>query len=77
MRYASLPTTRGVLSAVVDRYLRIQIEDLAHYDAALQYIQAMNFIEAERNLQRYGRTLVCNLPDEVRRAASRVGRPCV
>lgn len=47
-----------------DWYLRIQVDDLRNYDAALQYIRGLSFIEAERNLQLYCRSLVCNRPDE-------------
>jgi hypothetical protein len=47
------------------RYLRIQVEDMHNYDAALAYMRRLSFLEAERNLKLYCRSLVYNRPDEV------------
>ena len=48
-----------------DWYLKIQVEDCNAFSDALKYVQQLPFLEAEKNLQRYGRMLVTNLPDEV------------
>jgi hypothetical protein len=53
------------------------VDDLRNYDAALQYIRGLSFIEAERNLQLYCRSLVCNRPDEVSLATACPACACV
>ena len=43
-------------------YLSVQVEDLKHYEEALTYIQLLDFDDAERQLQEYGKTLVSKKP---------------
>eukprot|EP01061_Rhynchopus_euleeides_P009972 TRINITY_DN19296_c0_g1_i1.p1 TRINITY_DN19296_c0_g1~~TRINITY_DN19296_c0_g1_i1.p1 ORF type:complete len:1011 (+),score=444.11 TRINITY_DN19296_c0_g1_i1:59-3034(+) len=45
-----------------DRFLSIQIEDLKQYDEALLYIHSLDFENAERELQNYGKVLVSKRP---------------
>lgn len=45
-------------------YLKIQIEDHARYDEALQYIGKLSFHEAEKNIKLYGKTLLEHIPQE-------------
>lgn len=47
-----------------DWYLKIQLEDVKNYDAALDYISKLYFSEAERNLKSYGKELVNRLPEK-------------
>eukprot|EP00026_Physarum_polycephalum_P001684 Phypoly_transcript_01686.p1 GENE.Phypoly_transcript_01686~~Phypoly_transcript_01686.p1 ORF type:complete len:1051 (+),score=172.81 Phypoly_transcript_01686:443-3154(+) len=46
-----------------DWYLKILLEDVNKYDKAIEYIGTLNFFEAEKNLKKYGKSLVSNLPD--------------
>jgi predicted Zn-dependent protease len=45
-------------------YLDIVIEDTHQYGTALEYIRRLNSGEAEKNLQKYSKTLLCHLPQE-------------
>ncbi|XP_058799921.1 vacuolar protein sorting-associated protein 11 homolog isoform X5 [Phymastichus coffea] len=45
-------------------YLRIQIEDKAKYNKALEYIATLDFEEAEMNMKKYGNILIENVPNE-------------
>lgn len=45
-------------------YLRIQIEDKAEYKSALEYINTLDFDEAESNMKKYGNVLIENVPNE-------------
>ncbi|RIB17075.1 hypothetical protein C2G38_2001460 [Gigaspora rosea] len=45
-----------------DSYLKIQIEDVKDYENALEYIRKLGSIEANRNLQKYGKILLNHLP---------------
>ncbi|KAK9694802.1 Vacuolar protein sorting-associated protein 11 [Basidiobolus ranarum] len=47
-----------------DTYLKIQIEDVKDYIKALDYIRKCNHIEADKQLKKYGRTLLDQVPDE-------------
>lgn len=47
-----------------DMYLDIVIEDTKKYDTALAYIRKLGPYEADRNLQRYSKTLLTHLPHE-------------
>ncbi|CAB1316601.1 unnamed protein product [Coregonus sp. 'balchen'] len=44
-------------------YLKIQLEDLKNYQEALRYIGRLPFEQAERNMKRYGKTLMHHVPD--------------
>ncbi|GBC08910.1 hypothetical protein RclHR1_08490004 [Rhizophagus clarus] len=46
-----------------DLYLKIQIEDTEDYENALEYIRNLGPIEANRNLQKYGKILLNHLPE--------------
>ncbi|KYR00557.1 RING zinc finger-containing protein [Tieghemostelium lacteum] len=48
-------------------YLKILLEDLSEHRKALHYIQTLEFEEADKNLKKYGKTLVSELPDETTR----------
>ncbi|KAL2740379.1 vacuolar protein sorting-associated protein 11 isoform X1 [Vespula squamosa] len=45
-------------------YLRIQIEDKREYKKALEYIETLEFEEAESNMKKYGNILIENVPNE-------------
>ena len=45
-----------------DKFLSINIEDLKQYDDALLYIHSLEFENAERELQNYGKVLVSKRP---------------
>lgn len=47
-----------------DMYLDIVIEDTQQYGTALQYIRKLGPHEADKNLQKYSKTLLCHLPHE-------------
>ncbi|CAO3619104.1 unnamed protein product [Mucor hiemalis] len=47
-----------------DMYLDIVIEDTKKYDTALTYIRKLGPYEADRNLQKYSKTLLTHLPHE-------------
>lgn len=47
-----------------DMYLDIVIEDTKKYDTALAYIRKLGPYEADRNLQKYSKTLLTHLPHE-------------
>ncbi|KAI7892158.1 uncharacterized protein EV154DRAFT_543373 [Mucor mucedo] len=47
-----------------DMYLDIVIEDTKKYDTALAYIKKLGPYEADRNLQKYSKTLLTHLPHE-------------
>jgi len=47
-----------------DWYLKIQLEDLQHYDTALQYISSLRHDQAELYLKKYGKVLVSHIPEE-------------
>lgn len=45
-------------------YLRIQIEDKMEYKSAIEYMESLNFEEAESNMKKYGNILIENVPNE-------------
>ncbi|XP_041030262.1 vacuolar protein sorting-associated protein 11 homolog isoform X2 [Carcharodon carcharias] len=45
-------------------YLKIQLEDIKNYQEALYYIGKLPFDQAERNMMKYGKTLMHHAPDE-------------
>ncbi|NP_001120879.1 vacuolar protein sorting-associated protein 11 homolog [Xenopus tropicalis] len=45
-------------------YLKIQLEDIKNFQEALQYIGRLPFPQAESNMKRYGKTLMCHVPNE-------------
>ncbi|XP_063984513.1 vacuolar protein sorting-associated protein 11 homolog [Diachasmimorpha longicaudata] len=45
-------------------YLRIQIEDKNEYRAALEYMETLDFEEADANMKKYGSILIANVPTE-------------
>ncbi|XP_034943521.1 vacuolar protein sorting-associated protein 11 homolog [Chelonus insularis] len=45
-------------------YLRIQLEDKKEYKKALEYMESLNYEEAESNMKKYGKILIENVPDE-------------
>ncbi|XP_011305315.1 vacuolar protein sorting-associated protein 11 homolog [Fopius arisanus] len=45
-------------------YLRIQIEDKNEYKTALEYMETLNFEEADDNMKKYGSVLITNVPSE-------------
>lgn len=47
-----------------DLYLDIVIEDMKKYDTALAYIKKLGPHEADKNLQKYSKTLLSHLPEE-------------
>lgn len=47
-----------------DMYLDIVIEDMKNYETALAYIKKLGPYEADRNLQKYSKTLLTHLPHE-------------
>ncbi|KAI8055580.1 uncharacterized protein B0P05DRAFT_479330 [Gilbertella persicaria] len=47
-----------------DMYLDIMIEDMQKYDTALAYIHKLGPYEADRNLQKYSKTLLSQLPEQ-------------
>jgi len=47
-----------------DWYLKIQLEDLHHYDVALQYISNLRHDESEKYLKKYGKILMSHIPEE-------------
>ncbi|KAI7865362.1 hypothetical protein BDF14DRAFT_1826351 [Spinellus fusiger] len=46
-----------------DMYLTIVIEDMHHYEDALHYIEKLGPYEADKNLQKYSKTLLGHLPE--------------
>ena len=46
-------------------FLKIQVEDRHDYDAALEYIRRLPFLDAEANLKKYGKALVTHRPKQV------------
>ncbi|KAG0233879.1 hypothetical protein BGW42_007086 [Actinomortierella wolfii] len=47
-----------------DLYLTIQIDDLKQYDRALAYMRRLGPVEADKNLQKYGKVLLTHLPEK-------------
>lgn len=45
-------------------YLKIQLEDIRHYQAALSYIASLHFEAAESNVKQYGKVLMTEAPRE-------------
>ena len=45
-----------------EMYVKIQLEDMKDYDAALAYIAQLDDVEAEESLKKYGKELVNHLP---------------
>ncbi|PVD32476.1 hypothetical protein C0Q70_07915 [Pomacea canaliculata] len=45
-------------------YLKIQLEDIRDYQAALTYIARLSFEAAESNMKRYGKVLMAEAPQE-------------
>eukprot|EP01114_Cavostelium_apophysatum_P016791 TRINITY_DN4846_c1_g1_i1.p1 TRINITY_DN4846_c1_g1~~TRINITY_DN4846_c1_g1_i1.p1 ORF type:complete len:953 (+),score=293.87 TRINITY_DN4846_c1_g1_i1:58-2916(+) len=46
-----------------DWYLKILLEDVKRFNEALDYIATLDFFEAEKNLKKYGKALVTNIPE--------------
>jgi hypothetical protein len=40
------------------------LEDLKHFNQALEYIATLDFYEAEKNFKKYGKILVSNIPEQ-------------
>ena len=49
---------------LLSRYLKIQLEDVREYRDALEYIASLSFREAKSNMEKYGKELVMELPEE-------------
>ncbi|KAG0213127.1 hypothetical protein BGX28_004953 [Mortierella sp. GBA30] len=47
-----------------DLYLTAQIDDVKQYDRALEYMRRLGPLEADKNLQKYGKVLLANLPEQ-------------
>ncbi|KAG0349145.1 hypothetical protein BG004_001569 [Podila humilis] len=47
-----------------DLYLTVQIDDVRQYDKALAYMRRLGPIEADKNLQKYGKVLLTHLPEQ-------------
>jgi len=47
-----------------DWYLKILLEDTKEFLQALNYISTLEFSEAEKNLKKYGKVLITNLPEQ-------------
>jgi len=47
-----------------DWYLKIQLEDLGHHVKALAYIRQLEFYAAEKNMKKYGKTLMKKAPEK-------------
>ncbi|KAF9353336.1 hypothetical protein BGX26_008885 [Mortierella sp. AD094] len=47
-----------------DLYLTVQIDDVKQYDSALAYMRHLGPIEADKNLQKYGKVLLTHLPEQ-------------
>ncbi|KAF9191262.1 hypothetical protein BGZ49_003569 [Haplosporangium sp. Z 27] len=47
-----------------DLYLTVQIDDVKQYDRALTYMRRLGPIEADKNLQKYGKVLLTHLPEQ-------------
>ncbi|KAF9158723.1 hypothetical protein DFQ26_007306 [Actinomortierella ambigua] len=47
-----------------DLYLTIQIDDLKQYSRALAYMRRLGPVEADKNLQKYGKVLLTHLPEQ-------------
>ncbi|XP_028966352.1 vacuolar protein sorting-associated protein 11 homolog [Galendromus occidentalis] len=47
-----------------DYYLKIQIEDMKNFTNAIRYIERLPFKEAEENLEKYGKVLMDNNPEQ-------------
>ncbi|KAF9585904.1 hypothetical protein BGW38_000136 [Lunasporangiospora selenospora] len=46
-----------------DLYLTVQIDDVKDYDRALAYMRRLGPLEADKNLQKYGKVLLTHLPE--------------
>ena len=44
--------------------MKIQLEDVREYRDALEYIASLTFREAKSNMEKYGKELVMELPEE-------------
>ncbi|EFA75946.1 RING zinc finger-containing protein [Heterostelium album PN500] len=51
-----------------DWYLKILLEDIKDDQKALDYIQTLSFEEADKNMKKYGKMLVSNIPEATTRA---------
>lgn len=49
---------------IIEWYLKILLEDVKQFNEALEYISTLDFFEAEKNMKKYGKGLVTNLPDQ-------------
>ncbi|KAG0374879.1 hypothetical protein BGX24_009819 [Mortierella sp. AD032] len=47
-----------------DLYLTVQIDDVKQYDRALAYMRRLGPVEADKNLQKYGKVLLTHLPEQ-------------
>ncbi|KAI1314698.1 hypothetical protein EDD11_001867 [Mortierella claussenii] len=47
-----------------DLYLTVQIDDVKQYGCALAYMRRLGPIEADNNLQKYGKVLLTHLPEQ-------------
>ncbi|KAF9197012.1 hypothetical protein BGZ50_002723 [Haplosporangium sp. Z 11] len=47
-----------------DLYLTVQIDDVKQYDHALAYMRRLGPVEADKNLQKYGKVLLAHLPEK-------------
>ncbi|KAF9932825.1 hypothetical protein BGZ67_004546 [Mortierella alpina] len=47
-----------------DLYLTVQIDDVKQYDRALAYMRRLGPVEADKNLQKYGKVLLAHLPEK-------------
>eukprot|EP00898_Chlorokybus_atmophyticus_P007261 jgi/Chlat1/7536/Chrsp62S00554 len=56
-------------------HLSILVEDVQRYDDALKYISELPLFEAEKALQKYGKTLVTNLPDATMAVLQKLCKP--
>lgn len=45
-------------------YLKILLENLKDYAQAILYISSLSFFEAEKNLKKYGKTLINSIPEQ-------------
>lgn len=55
-----------------DWYLKILLEDVKNYEKALAYIETLDFFEAEKNLKKYGKALVSELPEQTTKLLMRL-----
>ncbi|KAI7820795.1 hypothetical protein BC939DRAFT_217617 [Gamsiella multidivaricata] len=47
-----------------DLYLTVQIDDVKQYNRALAYMRRLGPIEADKNLQKYGKVMLTHLPEQ-------------